>query len=218
MKKFFLFIVVFCMCVLSSCTHSHSQSSIVTKKVEARGYNRKCQVFRAIPPSKDGTKEILFIGHSLVNEFLVDVFMPHGDDVAYVNMGIGGDDTRGMYARRELAFARNPYKMIVEIGVNDLTNEEETDTIMYYLSQFILDAVSHDINLVVCGIIPSRDTFSERTRELNAKIQQLAEDFNCTFVDLSSMGDAEGKLLSEYDCGDHIHLSGEGYIYIGVTC
>ncbi len=196
------------MCV--ACMH---ESSVPTQKVVARGYDRKCQVFRSIPRTEERKKEILFIGHSLINEFLVDEFMPHGDDIAYVNMGIGGDDTRGMYARREIAFARNPYKIVIEIGVNDLLNSEPLDTIMYYYTLFIQEAVSRKIETIVCSVIPSTPKMCESIHEINQELQQVCKKNDCIFVDLSAMADINNCLMPKYDCGDKIHLSGDGYIF-----
>lgn len=214
MRKYIIYILSILVWSASACSPSHHKSpSAPTKNVVARGYNRKCQVFREIPLTDAKKREILFIGHSLVNEFLVDEFMPHGVEIAYVNMGIGGDDLQGMYARRGLAFDRHPYKMVIEIGVNDFLNEESIDTITTYYTQFIEEALSLGIKLIVCSIIPSMPLYKYKMEEVNAILRNLCVSQDCIFIDLSEMGDLEGSLLPEYDCGDHIHLSGKGYLF-----
>lgn len=116
--------------ILTACTNKPS------KIVKANAYERKCSVFLSIPPNTTTKKEVIFLGHSLINEFLVNEFLGENDTIKFINMGIGGDDVQGMYKRREIAFNRNPYKIFIEIGINDIINNEENDSILYYYDCF----------------------------------------------------------------------------------
>lgn len=181
------------------------------KNVEARAYGRKCSVFSSIPPVEEGKKEVIFLGHSLVNEFLVDEYMPHGDSIVYTNMGIGGDDTRGVYNRRDLAFKRKPYLIVMELGINDIINNEPMDSITYYYGS-ILDAASQqDLNVIVCATIPNIKNNERQIILLNEYLKNKTKELSYRYIDLFSPMEVGGALSSEYDCGDGTHLSGLGY-------
>lgn len=181
------------------------------KNVEARAYNRKCSVFSNIPQVDANKKEIIFLGHSLVNEFLVDEYMPHGDSIVYTNMGIGGDDTRGVYYRRDLAFNRNPNLIVMELGINDIINVEPMDSITYYYGALLDAAHKQNINVIVCATMPQQKQNERQIVLLNDYLKRKAKELSYRYIDLFTPMEVGGALSPEYDCGDGTHLTGLGY-------
>lgn len=181
------------------------------KVVEAKSYDRKCSVFRSIPPTDKSKKEIIFLGHSLINEFLIDEYMPHGDSIVFVNMGIGGDEAKGCYNRRELAFDRKPSLVVIELGINDFINSEPLDTTIYYYGGILDDAKRRGINILVCSVIPGDSSFFENIEELNIFLKEKSKKNGFRYLDLFTPMSKEGSLAPKYNCGDYIHLTGAGY-------
>lgn len=181
------------------------------KKVVANSYSRKCSVFENIPQADSSKREIVFLGHSLINEFLVNEYMPHGDTVVYTNMGIGGDDVRGMYNRRQQVFDRSPSTIVVEIGINDLINDESMDTIIYYYEKFLSDTKQLNIDVIICAVIPGWKELNDKIVYINSFLQEQAQKHNYKYLDIYTPMENDGMLNSMFDCGDHIHLTGSGY-------
>lgn len=182
------------------------------KKVIAGAYNRKCSVFKSIPPIVEGKKEIIFLGHSLINEFLINEYLSPGDSLRLINMGIGGDDTRGVYYRRHIAFDRKPKAIFMEVGINDLHNSEPNDTILYYYNLILRDARDMGIKVYLSNIFPSKLSLSNDIKYINNKLKEMCLLYNHQYIDVYSVFQYDDSLDPVYDCGDHVHLSGRGYI------
>ncbi len=193
------------------CRQEITPPNLKKKVVEAMAYNRKCSAFIEIPPVDSTKKEIIFLGHSLINEFLVDEYMPHGDSVVFTNMGIGGDDVRGVYNRRNLAFNRKPELIVIELGINDLLNSEPMDSVFYYYGLTLEDAHHQGLKVLVCATIPNRKDLFSKIDSLNIFLIGKCSEFSFHYVDICTpMLEAEG-LASRFDCGDNTHLTGAGY-------
>lgn len=191
--------------LISSCQNKDS------KIVKANAYDRKCSVFLSIPPNKSPKKEIIFLGHSLINEFLINEFLGDNDSIKFINMGIGGDDVHGMYNRRNIAFNRKPYKIFIKIGINDIKNKEDNDSILYYYDCFLNDAKKENMEIYVCNIFPSSSLYTANIKYLNNKLEKICNKYNYTIIDVYSQFQIHGCLNPKYDCGDNTHLSGAGY-------
>jgi lysophospholipase L1-like esterase len=48
--------------------------------------------------------------------------------------------------------------------------------------------------------------------EVNKLLESYCKQAHITYIDLYSNFNDNGKLKLKYDCGDHLHLSGYGYI------
>lgn len=177
-------------------------------KITAKAYDRKIQVFDAIAPSENDT---IFLGHSLVSEFLLREYLP---EYRIVNMGIGGDDVKGLTKRLDIALVRNPKCLLIEIGINDIINEVLVDSINQNFEQMIkFIRKKTDCQLIVFNIFPSGDEKRNQAVQIvNNYLLQLAEKYNFTLVDVYSDFVEDNRLKPDFNCGDNTHLSGKGYL------
>jgi lysophospholipase L1-like esterase len=165
-------------------------------------------VFNAIVPTENDT---IFLGHSLVNEFLLREYLP---EYRIMNMGIGGDNVKGLTKRLDIALKRNPKCLLVEIGINDIINEVLVDTVKQDFERMIKTIRNHtECRLIMFNIFPSgNEDRNKKVTDVNNYLAQLPEKYNFTLIDVYSDFVENNKLKLEYNCGDNTHLSGKGYI------
>lgn len=171
-------------------------------------YNRKIDLFKALPYD---TAEIIFMGDSHINSFAIDAYF----EGKTINMGIGGDCIIGLYNRIDLALDRNPKKIIIEIGTNDIYNNLANDTLLYYYELLIKKCIQKisPSNIYICNIFPRNNKeLNNKIEALNALLMALSDSYKLNYIDVFTRFCNNGILKTEYDCGDGLHLSGNGYI------
>jgi len=191
---------------------------------EKHYYDRVAQ-FREENAARDdtGAKNVVMIGSSHVERFDSNRYLP-GRRV--VNRGIGSDrigvTERGILHRLdESLFDCHPGFIILENGVNDLgelwrygmPSVDEIAT-CYRKVVATIRARLPDVPLVVVGLFPTRGAYVElnwRIVEFNRRLERIAGDFECGFVDVfGSFADNDGLLREEFSL-DGLHLTEAGY-------
>jgi lysophospholipase L1-like esterase len=178
------------------------------KKIIATAYDRKISAFLSIPRTKN---EIIFLGHSQVNEYLLSEYLP---EYKIINMGIGGDNILGLIDRVDLALEYQPKCILVEIGINDISNRIAVDTInMQYenLIKILIPPIYY--SLIVFGVFPTDNKeYNKTVKIVNDNLRVLSKKYHFMFVDIYPVFQENDVLNPMFDCGDGIHLSGIGYI------
>jgi lysophospholipase L1-like esterase len=158
-----------------------------------------------------------------------------------MNQGIGGNrllhDLTGdsMLRRFDRDVLAQPGRthLVVLAGVNDLRNRRgnadeniNAPQMIFAFSQIAARAKAAGLKAIACTLLPyEKETFYEfgwtpAREEVRVSINtwlRKQKDFDA-LVDLDKlMRDpaAPSKLLTAYDCGDHLHPSDEGYANIG---
>ncbi len=173
------------------------------------------EVFTMLP---NDSNEIIMLGNSLTHNFEWHEMFP---DVTIKNRGINGDITLGVLQRLPEITESKPAKIFIEIGVNDIQQGFEVDEIILNYGNILkkIKSQSSTTKVYVQSILPtnlnlfgSDKNIEDIILDLNSKLEQLCIDHNITFIDLYATFNDNGKLKSQYDCGDHLHLNGDGYL------
>jgi lysophospholipase L1-like esterase len=137
------------------------------------------------------------------------------DSQLWLNQGISGDTTRGIFDRLSAISETHPDRIYILAGVNDLKNGLEDGEILNNYRQ-ILRQLQQDhpqTEAIVQSILPTRlETIpNDRIRQLNHKLAVVAQQEGATFLDLSIyFTDAEGELHPSLTT-DGLHLNPRGY-------
>ncbi len=166
---------------------------------------------------------VVLLGDSITEGFDVARFFP-GRRV--LNRGIGGDvvgnglapdDQRGVLQRLDSSvFDCAPTDLFILIGINDFNSGHSIDSLEAGYREMLEKVRKHSptLRVYVQSLLPTRgphDDKNEIVREFNTRLQKMAGEFNCTYVDLHSlMSDGEGKLKAEFT-PDGLHLKDPGY-------
>ena len=169
-------------------------------------YVRKVKSFQAMPRELD---RIIFLGDSITDFVNFDEVLP---SYRIINRGIAGDTTSGVLRRLGEVISLRPEKLFLLIGTNDLGQDVWPEAIARNIREIVsrVQAKSPQTRIYLQAVFPTRHNSSrpnELIQELNTGIRVIAEELNCTFIDLYPLLlDAEGLLAEEYTL-DGLHLS-----------
>jgi len=176
--------------------------------------------------------DAVFIGDSITDMWAIDAYF-QGTQGMLVNRGIGGDITP--YVRRRFAadvLQLRPRLVVLKIGVNNFwdldtwwdasllrTPQEIAEGIITDISAMVKDALTHNMQVALCSILPTNIPFNSNTAIRNQTIQQVNERLkhiahelqNIVFVDYHSHFVAEDGLTLRDDLADdglHPHTLG----------
>lgn len=180
-------------------------------------YDQRRSFFETMPVAKN---EIILLGDSITNCANWDEIFS-GQHVK--NRGISGDITLGVLDRMGEIVRREPKKVFILIGINDIALKISPETILtnYQTIVSILKDQSPKTKIYIQSILPTNDEFDtfknhqgkmQIIKEVNIELEKLAEKNNVVFVDLfPNFLDENGKLSKAYT-NDGLHLLGPGYL------
>jgi lysophospholipase L1-like esterase len=133
----------------------------------------------------------------------------------WLNQGISGDTTAGVLKRISMLDHTNPDAVYLMVGVNDLRQGVDNQTILANLEKIIrqLQATHPDTRVYVHSVLPTRleNVPVARLHQLNDGISALTRQQGVDFVDLQpSFADTKGFLQSQLTT-DGLHLNFSGY-------
>lgn len=148
-------------------------------------------------------------------------------DRTWLNQGISGETSAGLLKRLQLFDRTGPDAVFVMIGINDLLRGTSDEGIAGNLRQIVRDLrwAHPKARIVVQSILPhsaeqstweNRDRLltipNSRIRDINRRLQDIANAENVLYLDLYSMFvDADGNLPIELST-DGLHLNDRGYL------
>lgn len=181
---------------------------------------REAQAIAATSPERLS----VLAGDSIALWFPPELLPP---ETTWLNQGISGETTEGLYKRLKLLDDTNPDAIFIIIGINDLIRGFEDNAILDNYWQIIRDIRQHHPNteIVVQSILPhssenatweGRDRLLEipndRIRELNRELEQLATAEGAKYLHLFPLfTDDEGNLDLDFTT-DGLHLNERGYL------
>jgi lysophospholipase L1-like esterase len=167
------------------------------------------------------TGRIIFLGNSII-EF--------GDwrrllrDSTIINRGIAADNSFGVLDRLEDVIVRQPGKLFMKIGINDISQNIPAEIIVKNILTIVerVKTKSPQTKIYVHSILPTNDNVkneypdafdkNEQINAVNAQLQGKAKDHPFTYVDLNKeLRDRHGKLDEKYAKPDGLHLNEDGY-------
>lgn len=141
-----------------------------------------------------------------------------------VNRGISGDNCWGVYARLDDVLAMNPKKIILLIGINDISKSLPVSVIASKYEQIVKKIVTHKpkVKLYVESVLPFNEQKlkyerlrgkSDSVNVLNASIQKIAKKYNIEYIDINSeFSEEHNKLFTDFT-NDGLHLNYKGYLH-----
>jgi len=134
-----------------------------------------------------------------------------------INLGISGETTRGLYARRELirsTLCTND-RIFVMSGINDiLMAQEDVLPFIEAFTRFLLES-GLNLKITIQSLLPVCGDFIDYLdiiRANNEAIVELAKGLGVGYLDLySRFVDPQGMPIKECFDNDGVHLSIEGY-------
>lgn len=181
------------------------------------------------------TGRIIFLGNSITQRANWQELL-HNPTV--INRGIGGDATCGVLDRLDDVIKRKPSKLFILIGINDMQRDLANSRPInmtrisenYELILQRVKAGTPDTKIYVESVLPTNvylrqhygkgkpPEFSEALNAgvitLNRKLKKLAEDYECTWVNIhDQFTDDKGELIADYTT-DGIHPNTAGYNHL----
>jgi lysophospholipase L1-like esterase len=144
-------------------------------------------------------------------------------DPATVNRGIAGDITFGVLHRLDEVIARQPAKLFIEIGINDMAKDIPDSMIVENIIAIVqrIKQASSATRLFVQSILPINNVLMTEYPEImhkdahiikvNAVLKQRARQNGFVYIDLySRFKDDKGQLTAGYTT-DGVHPNEAGY-------
>ena len=168
-----------------------------------------------------GNKDIVMLGNSLTEN--------GGDWAARLgnknvrNRGIIGDEVMGVYDRLHQILPGHPAKLFLLIGVNDISHDLTTDTIVGMIRVTVerIQKESPDTKLYLQSLLPINESFGRYKRlagktnmipEINKQLEELAKEKGLTYINLFPLFTEKGSnVLRAELTTDGLHLKEEGY-------
>jgi lysophospholipase L1-like esterase len=182
-------------------------------------YPQRAAVFEKEPVV---TGRIIFLGNSITQ---IGDWKKLLNDSTVINRGIGGDITFGVLKRLDDVTRRQPSKLFLLIGINDIGKDIPDAVIADNIRKIVLrvQAESPSTKIYLESILPLNPDvpnfpqhYDKQAHVLstNKLIKQVAEETHCTYINIHDLfTDEQGKLEAKYTV-DGLHLSpgGSGYI------
>lgn len=180
-------------------------------------YRNRLALFRILPERK---KEIVFVGNSITEAGIWSELI-QGKNVA--NRGISGDVSFGILNRLDEVLDRNPAKIFLLCGINDLKRGIPETYIIENYRRIIAEVKrrSPRTKLYLQSVLPVNQqmlsaSYSRLNREkiqsLNRQMKEVALTNRINYVELTQVfADEEGELKKEFTT-DGIHLKPAAYI------
>jgi lysophospholipase L1-like esterase len=185
----------------------------------------KQNVFYAIrePEFKElpvDSNSIVLFGDSYTQNFEAVEFFK---DINIKNRGVNNDGVEGLLSRANDVLKNHPKKIFIQIGINDLLTGVSVDFVVTHTKELISKIQSQSPKTAIYyeNIIPTNwDTYKEKKKALpqiialNRTMKEVCLKSRIDYIDLYSLFYKNYGLNPAYDCGDHLHLNGKGYLIL----
>ena len=202
----------------------HTQTSVTNQRLfDTLGfvpeyYPQRVAIFEKEPvvPGR-----IIFLGNSITQ---IGDWKKLLNDSTVINRGIGGDITFGVLKRLDDVTRRQPSKLFLLIGINDIGKDIPDAVIADNIRKIVVrvQAESPSTKIYVQSILPLNPDVPnfpqhydklEHVLNTNKLIKKVAEDTHCTYVNIHDLfTDKQGRLDAKYTAdGLHLTPAGSGY-------
>ncbi len=180
-------------------------------------YKKRYELFKKEPIVKG---QVIMLGNSITEGGLWKKLLR---DSGVINRGISGDVTFGVLNRIKDITDRQPSKIFILIGINDLSRNTPDEVILENIFMIMgkIRGRSPKTKIYLQSILPINESFknlnpnykgkSDHITKINGQLQKYATKQKYTYVDLySNFLDKDGNLDAKYTY-DGLHLNGTGY-------
>jgi len=168
---------------------------------------------------------IVFMGNSITEGWLYH-HPEFFENKSYINRGIGGQTTPQMLIRFKPDVVNlNPKAVVLLAGINDIagnTGPMTLENIFENIASMAEIATAHNIQVVLCAVLPAKDfpwrpglEPSPKVKQLNEYLKKYCAEKGHIYVDYySALEDGEGGLkVPDYTTAtDLVHPNRAGYL------
>lgn len=167
------------------------------------------------------SKDIVMLGNSLTEGG--GDWSTRLDKKNVCNRGIIGDNIIGINDRLHQILPGHPAKLFLLIGVNDISQDLTTDSIVASIRLTIdrIQKESPQTKLYLQSLLPFNESFghykkldgkTDMVPEINARLEALCKEKGITFINLFPLFTEKGTNVLRPDLtGDGLHLKEDGY-------
>jgi lysophospholipase L1-like esterase len=193
-----------------------AQATWDTIPFDATRYRVRNEQLKKEPVVKN---KVMFLGNSITEDGPWKKLL---HDSTIINRGISGDITFGVLRRIDDVVKRQPSRLYLMIGINDIAKNIPDEIIMENIFSIVgkIRGSSPKTAIFVQSILPTNNSFpdfpdhknkDDHVNTINAQLQKYADRLHYQFVDLySGFTDKEGRLDAKYTV-DGLHLNALGY-------
>lgn len=173
-------------------------------------YKRRISIIKNTPV-KD--YQSILAGHSQVREFPLEAYF----EERILNMGVGGETIEGLNNwLPEKIKEQKANKLFIQIGINDILNNEKTNALIEKYEQLILNCKYHkeSDDIFIFSIFPvnrKETKINNKIVNFNSKLKFLAKENKVNYVPLYNDFVENISLKVKYDSGDGLHLNTNAY-------
>lgn len=163
--------------------------------------------------------KIIFLGNSITEG---GQWHQLTDNKTRINRGIGGDVTFGILNRLDEVIAREPSKVFILIGINDIS-KDFPDAVIINNYKKILSTIKLKLpgtKVYVQSVLPVNPSYpkfpqhydkGDHVISVNKLLKELVSNEGVTFINLYPLFlDKNGNMEAKYT-NDGLHLNAEGY-------
>ena len=166
------------------------------------------------------TGRIIFLGNSITE---IGPWAKLTGDTTVVNRGIGGDITYGVLKRLDDVIARQPSKVFLLIGINDIGKDIPDTVIADNIRKIVATILqgSPNTKIYVQSLLPLNPDVKnfpqhynkeEHVLKVNATLPGILAPLKCTFIDIFPLLlDDKQRLDAQYTL-DGLHVNQKGYV------
>lgn len=146
------------------------------------------------------------------------------NDPTIINRGIAGDNTFGVLNRLEDVITRQPSKLFIEIGINDISKNIPIEVIVENIFTIVTKVKkgSPESAIFIYSILPTNDSVKANYPDaynknnlivrVNNQLMGSAKKVGFTYIDLfKQFRDSKNNLQVKYARNDGLHLNDTGY-------
>ena len=180
-------------------------------------YHQRHSHFKTLPKASGN---IIFLGDSISDGAEWSELF---GDIRLLNRGISGDFSVGVLNRLEEVYSRKPAKVFLLIGINDLTRNITTDSVIKNIIWIVdlLKANSPNTKVYVQSVFPVNERFGKfsghtskkaQILDLNEQLSSIYKTHQFEYINVFSfLVDSTGR-LNERFTNDGLHLNSSGYL------
>ncbi len=174
--------------------------------------------------------QIVFTGSSLMEMFPIEKWVKelNEDGVIVYNRGVGGYRTSDLLPILDACvFELEPRKVFINIGTNDLSDEDVSieemvtryeqiiieiktklpNAVIYMMAYYPINYEAATEEMKPCLLIRT----NEKINKANEQVEQLAKKYNNRYINVNApLTDEQGRLKAEYTI-EGMHINSEGY-------
>jgi len=216
MKKYLLLLLLL-PCLAQAQTRPSNQNLFDTIPFIPEHTTERLELFKKQPITKGG---IIFLGNSITEMGNWPKLL---NDTTVLNRGIGGDITYGVLKRIDDVIVRQPKKLFILLGINDI-GKDIPDSVIAYNYFTIIKRVkggSPGTKIYVQSILPLNPTLkgfpqhydkAEHIPRVNVMLKARAVSLGYTYINLHPLFlDKQNRLDAKYTL-EGLHLKPKAYV------